>query len=173
MATLLDGTPVAVATARRLIAGVGRVLAVTRPGRGALVAALQGAGCEVLETADCERGMGASIAAGVRASPDAGGWLILPADMPTISVSTITVVNDCVVHGSLITRPVYDGRPGHPVGFHASLGNELGRLDGDTGARGIVARHRQAMTTVAVVDPGIHTDVDTPADLARLTAGGE
>ncbi len=173
MAALADGTPVAVATARHLAAGADRVLAVTRPGRDALVGVLREAGCEVLETADCERGMGASIAAGVRASPDADGWLILPADMPAVSVSTITVVNNCVVHGSLIARPVYDGRPGHPVGFHASLGIELGRLDGDTGARGVVARHRQALTTVAVMDPGIHTDVDTPGDLARLTAGGE
>ena len=40
-------------------------------------------------TADPARpGMGDSIAAGVRSTPDANGWLILPADLPLITSDT-------------------------------------------------------------------------------------
>jgi len=34
-------------------------------------------------------GMGTSIAAGVRASPDSDGWLVLPGDMPLVQPTTL------------------------------------------------------------------------------------
>ncbi|MCS4503486.1 Nicotine blue oxidoreductase [wastewater metagenome] len=172
MAALADGTPVAVATARALAAGCDRVVAVTRPDRDPLVKALRGAGCEVVVTAACRRGMGASLAAAVAASGAAAGWLVLPADMPAVAGTTVAAVAAALRRGSLIARPELDGRPGHPVGFSAELREALAALDGDTGARGVVARHRDAVARLAVDDPGILADIDTPADLVRLAGGG-
>lgn len=110
-------------------------------------------------------GMGHSIAAGVSAAGDANGWLILPADMPLVQPATIMAV----AHG-LDRYPVcyaqYRGMQGHPVGFGTELYSELMALQGDEGARRIVARY--AAQPIAVDDPGVHIDVDTAEDLARL-----
>lgn len=112
-------------------------------------------------------GMGHSIVAGVSASGDADGWLILPADMPLVQTSTILAVAD-----GLERYPVcyaqYRGIQGHPVGFGTELYSELMALQGDEGARRIVARY--AAQPIAVDDPGVHVDVDTEEDLARLSA---
>ncbi|RZL38587.1 MAG: nucleotidyltransferase family protein [Rubrivivax sp.] len=110
-------------------------------------------------------GMGHSIVAGVSATGDADGWLILPADMPLVRPETILAVAQ-----GLERYPVcyaqYRGIQGHPVGFGTELFSELMALQGDEGARRIVARY--AAQPVTVEDPGVHIDVDTAEDLARL-----
>ena len=110
-------------------------------------------------------GMGHSIVAGVSATGDADGWLILPADMPLVQPSTIMAVAQ-----GLERYPVcyaqYRGIQGHPVGFGTELYSELMALQGDEGARRIVARY--AAQPITVDDPGVHIDVDTAEDLARL-----
>jgi len=110
-------------------------------------------------------GMGHSIVAGVSATGDADGWLILPADMPLVQPTTIMAVAE-----GLERYPVcyaqYRGIQGHPVGFGTELYSELMALQGDEGARRIVARY--AAQPIAVDDPGVHIDVDTAEDLARL-----
>ena len=110
-------------------------------------------------------GMGHSIVAGVSATGDADGWLILPADMPLVQPSTIVAVAQ-----GLERYPVcyaqYRGIQGHPVGFGTELYSELMALQGDEGARRIVARY--AAQPITVDDPGVHIDVDTAEDLERL-----
>jgi molybdenum cofactor cytidylyltransferase len=110
-------------------------------------------------------GMGHSIVAGVSASGDADGWLILPADMPLVQPTTILAVAE-----GLERFPVcyaqYRGIQGHPVGFGTELYSELMALQGDEGARRIVARY--AAQAIPVDDPGVHVDVDTTEDLSKL-----
>jgi len=110
-------------------------------------------------------GMGHSIVAGVGATGDADGWLILPADMPLVQPTTLLAVAE-----GLERYPVcyaqYRGMQGHPVGFGTELYSELMALQGDEGARRIVARY--AAQPIPVDDPGVHVDVDTAEDLARL-----
>jgi molybdenum cofactor cytidylyltransferase len=110
-------------------------------------------------------GMGHSIVAGVSATGDADGWLILPADMPLVLPATILAVAE-----GLERYPVcyaqYKGIQGHPVGFGTELYSELVALQGDEGARRIVARY--AAQAIPVDDPGVHIDVDTTEDLAKL-----
>ncbi len=78
---------------------------------------LAGAGLEVISNPRAREGMGTSIAAGVAASADAGGWVIALADMPDIPASVIRSVADGLARGADIIAPVYRGRRGHPVGF--------------------------------------------------------
>ncbi|TGS08799.1 nucleotidyltransferase family protein, partial [Mesorhizobium sp. M4B.F.Ca.ET.190.01.1.1] len=68
LARLPDGTPVAAEAARRLLLAVPKVLAVVRPGAEALARVLNDAGCDVAFAPAAQRGMGASLAAGVQAS---------------------------------------------------------------------------------------------------------
>ncbi len=161
-----DGEPVGARAARALVAGVGNALAVVRPGDEALGQALAQAGCEVLRSADSLRGLGASLAAGVRASREAEGWIVALADMPRIQPATHRAVAAALGRGTRIAAAgAPDGRRGHPVGFAADLYADLAALDGDEGARGVLGRHRAWLEIVRVADPGIFFDVDTPADL--------
>jgi molybdenum cofactor cytidylyltransferase len=112
-------------------------------------------------------GMGDSIAAGVAARPGAGGWLVMPADMPLAKPSTMAAVA-----AALGSHPVayaqYRGRRGHPVGFGAELFSELVRLSGDEGARRVLARYPGQ--AVELDDAGVLLDMDTEADFASLRA---
>lgn len=113
-------------------------------------------------------GMGASIAAGVGARPDAAGWLLLPADMPLVQPATIAAVAQALDHHP-IAYAQYQGRRGHPVAFGAELYSELVTLSGDQGARRLIARY--PAHAVDVDDPGVLVDVDTEADLIALQGG--
>ena len=121
----------------------------------------------MLESPDCIRGMGASLAAGVAATPDATGWIVALGDMPFVKPLTIAAIVDKIEKGALIAAPVYQGIRGHPVGFSASLKAELMALDGDEGARSVLAAHRDAIEVLIVADEGVSADVDVPDDLAK------
>jgi molybdenum cofactor cytidylyltransferase len=161
--------PMAVVSARPLVRAVKRVLAVTRTGRRELRVALEGAGCEVIETDRSLGGLGASLAAGVEASADADGWLVALADMPFIRDETILAIRAAIEEGASIAAPVHhaSGTRGHPVGFAGALRRELLALQGDEGARSVLARHRDAVRLVSVDDIGILRDIDRPEDLER------
>ena len=78
-------------------------------------------------------------AAGVAARPGAGGWLVLPADMPLVQPSTLITVA-AAIGSQPVSYAQYQGRRGHPVAFGAELFSELVRLSGEEGARRILAR---------------------------------
>lgn len=107
-------------------------------------------------------GMGYSIATGVSACPDAGGWLVLPGDMPMVRTATLLeVARELANHAVVFAQ--HKGLRGHPVGFSAELYSELASLRGDEGARRLVARY--PAVGIEVDDPGVLIDVDTEADL--------
>jgi molybdenum cofactor cytidylyltransferase len=166
LARLPDGTPVAHEAAHRLLLIVPRVIAVVRPGSEPLARVLNDAGCDVVFSTDAERGMGASLAAGVAASDDAESWIVALADMPRIAIATIEAVARTLDGGASIVAPYYMGQRGHPAGFGLAHRDALLALDGDTGARALFALH--AVTRLDLDDAGVLTDVDTPDDLRTL-----
>ncbi len=165
LAPLPDGTPLGVAAARRMRTVLPDTLAVVRPGDEALAALLRREGIEVLPCATCAEGMSASLRCAIEARRDSAGWLIALADMPAIDVSTIAAVYAALLSGAQLAAPFYQGRQGHPVGFAASLRDELLALRGDHGARAVLERHAARLARVAVDDPGTLRDIDTPADI--------
>ena len=166
----LRGTPLAAHSARNLVAGAGNGLAVIPMGSAALRHVLEEAGCEILETSDTLRGMGASLAAAVAASSGAVGWVVALGDMPFIQVATIASIRAALEGGALVAVPrvASGGARGHPVGFASALRAELVALDGDHGARSVMERHRDRLATLEVDDPGILADIDVPADLEKF-----
>lgn len=165
LAPLADGTPLAVAAARRLIAAVPEAIAVLRPGDVELAAVLAAQGLRIVECAQAEYGMGHSLVAGVAAAGTADAWLIALADMPAIKHSTLAALVAQLATGSTLVAPFHNGQRGHPVGFAAEFAPELLALRGDAGARDLLARHALVLTRLDVEDPGILIDVDTPDDL--------
>jgi len=166
LALLPDGTPIAFQSARRLLSTVSTVVAVVRPGSEKLAEVLNDAGCDVVFSIDAERGMGATLAAAVRATQDADGWLVTLADMPWIEASTVEAVARSLDGGASIVAPFYRGQRGHPAGFGALHLDALRVLDGDAGARNLFVSER--VERIEVDDANILRDVDLPEDL-RVT----
>jgi molybdenum cofactor cytidylyltransferase len=111
-------------------------------------------------------GMGDSIAAGVRATHTASGWLVLPGDLPLVRPETLQAVADAIATHT-IAVPHHNGQRGHPVGFAASCRDELLQLTGAQGAAAVVrAQPPGAVLHLELDDPGIVMDIDTVADLA-------
>ena len=168
LARLADDRGVAETACARLLPAVDRVVAVVPAQPGALEDALRAAGAEVVRCDTAAPGMGVSIACGVSASTNAAGWLVALGDMPLVPTSQHRVVADALRAGADIAAPVCQGRRGHPVGFAARFGAELRALDGDEGARAVLARHRGALLELAVDDDAGWQDIDTPSDLAAV-----
>ncbi len=163
---LPDGTPIAVASLRHLRAALPRVIAVVRPGAGALAARLHAGGAEVTVCERADDGMGTTLAHAVRAAPDEAGWVVALADMPFIRPETIRRVAARLGAGAAIVAPRYAGERGHPVGFAGRFGPALAALAGDAGARDLLRAEAGALELLDCDDPGVVRDVDTPADLA-------
>ena len=111
-------------------------------------------------------GMGDSIAAAVRATAQANGWLIVLGDLPLIQASTLQTLSSALgLHDVVI--PTYNGQRGHPVGFSPRCREALLGLTGDTGASSVVKLF--GAVEIPVDDVGIVSDIDTLADLERVT----
>ena len=162
---LPDGAPIAVASLRNLRAAVPRVVAVVRPGADVLAQLLREGGAEVTACDRADDGMGTTLAHAVRASRDAGGWVVALADMPFIRPDTIQRVAARLAAGAALAAPRFAGERGHPVGFAARFGAALAALTGDAGARDLLRAESGALELVDCDDPGVIRDVDTPADL--------
>jgi molybdenum cofactor cytidylyltransferase len=158
------GAPLAVAALRNLRAAIVDVIAVVRPADSGsqheLHAQLAMEGAELVLCPDADAGIGRSLACGVRARPDAAGWLIALADMPEIRPSTIGAVRDAIAAGADAAAPAYAGQRGHPVAFGPACRAELLALTGDRGARGVLAAHPPRL--IDVDDPGCLLDIDVP-----------
>ena len=129
-------------------------------------------------------GMGDSIAAAVRATRDANGWLILPGDLPLIQSATLCLLADALggspareladgppgespdaVGQYEVVIPVCDGQRGHPVGFSAACRDSLLNLKGNQGAARVLTSYKAI--EIIVNDIGTVTDIDTLEDLQR------
>lgn len=113
-------------------------------------------------------GMGDSIAAGVSATANAAGWLILPGDLPLIQPESLRQVADALARHTVVV-PHYRGQQGHPVGFAKACFDALSLLSGDSGAKSVIQTYRltDEVCDLFIDDKGLVTDVDTVDDLSR------
>lgn len=161
------GLPMALAAARPLLEILDEVIAVVRPPdhphQRALHRLLESAGCRLVICDRAADGMGASLACGVQASSAGAGagWLVALADMPSIETNTVRLVVAALERGEPTAAPYYHGQRGHPVGFSTQCCTELLALEGDAGARVVLARHPPCR--IEVEDAGVVHDVDAPA----------
>jgi molybdenum cofactor cytidylyltransferase len=173
---LPGGDPVVVASARKLLAVLPTVIAVVPPDDGGVAALLSALGCEVTVCPDADSGMAASLVHAIRYSlsriqpPPAHlpahlphAWLVALGDMPHVAPATLRLLADALTAGAPIAAPVMQGRRGNPVGFGRAHLQALLALEGDQGARRLLQGF--PVTEVAVEDPGIFRDIDTPSDL--------
>lgn len=164
---LWRGEVVAVRAAETLARGVTRCYAVIRPDADALAALCERAGISVIRCDRAESGMGYSLACGVAhvAWDDAtDAVLVALADMPAIRPSTIARLAGEAGNPDVVVAPSYQGRRGHPVLFGRAHFSQLMGLTGDAGARDMLRANPPRL--VAIDDPGVLFDIDSPDDLA-------
>jgi molybdenum cofactor cytidylyltransferase len=159
---LIEEIPMAVATARNLLSAVSYSMAVLRPGHDELARWLGQEGLPSITCGESKQGMSASLRCGISATFDAEGWVVMLADMPFIKPTSISYVLEALQEGALLAAPEYKGTRGHPVGFSNTLRKELLQLCGDSGARKLLERYASQLKRIAVNDPGILIDIDTP-----------
>lgn len=113
-------------------------------------------------------GQAYSLRAGVEVAerdPTVQAVLVLLADEPRVPAAAVAAV---AATDADLARARYDDAPGHPVRLGRGVWPAAHRLEGDEGARSLLA----AGTVVEVPVPGPRpADVDTPADLTRLGGG--
>ena len=138
---------------------------VVKPGAQELSSHLRKEGCEVVVCMNAAEGMGASLACAARAAGKANGYLVALADMPFVRPSSIAAIRDAIAGGAPLAAPYFRARRGHPVGISGAFFDELLALQGDEGARQLLARNDSRLRKVPVGDPGVIRDIDTPGDL--------
>ncbi len=90
------------------------------------------------------------------------GVIIMLGDQPLMTSHSINALITCKqTTGKRIIAPLYNGKRGNPVLFDASLFPELLAIKGDEGARSVIERHKQEVTTIELSDAIASYDVDT------------
>lgn len=116
-------------------------------------------------------GQASSLRCGLAAlAEDTDAAAVLLADQPTISAPAIDAVVAAWRDGSgPVVRARYRDGPGHPVLLARSVWPEIATLEGDTGARPLLAAHPEWLAEVDV-DGDAPPDVDTWADYRALVS---
>jgi molybdenum cofactor cytidylyltransferase len=118
-------------------------------------------------------GLASSLKAGLRAVPaECDGALILLGDMPSITAAHVDRLVDAFAAApDAIVVPVHEGRQGNPLLWPRRYLPQLLQLDGDTGAKRLIAAHQHDVREVDLQTSGIFADIDTPDELARTRQG--
>lgn len=134
-------------------------------------------GLELVTNPRYAEGMGTSLARAAKelAGRDVDAAVVALGDMPWVRPAHVRALIEAhdLDSGRLIAVPTHGGKRGHPVLWSRRFLPELARLEGDQGARELLARHREHLVTVPVDDAAIHVDVDTPRDLEEARRGGD
>jgi molybdenum cofactor cytidylyltransferase len=155
--------------------GVDRVVVVVGPHVPELIPLASAAGADVLALAELTPDMRATVERGLawieeRYHPSADDcWLLAPGDHPAFTPAVVRQLLEAA-RGSTcsVVVPVHDGRRGHPALLcwrHVAGIRALPPTDGiNRYLRGVANETLE----VAVTDPGILANLDTPEDYARL-----
>jgi molybdenum cofactor cytidylyltransferase len=72
--------------------------------------------------------------------------------------------------GALIVAPMINGKRGNPVVWSRRFFPDLATLEGDAGARSLIASFSEAVTEVPMSGTAALVDVDTPEALEAVKA---
>jgi molybdenum cofactor cytidylyltransferase len=174
LAELGGKTLVRIVTEQALASKAQGVIVVTGHQAEQVEQALHGLDVKFVHNPDFAEGLASSVKAGIAAVANhADGAVICLGDMPLISAHLIDRLIEAFApdRGNLIAVPVSDNRRGNPVLWSRRFFNELMTLDGDIGARHLIARHSEAVAEVPVEGFGAFLDIDTPQALEAARRG--
>jgi CTP:molybdopterin cytidylyltransferase MocA len=155
-----------------------RGVATLRAGGAAPIVVVTGAaiaeplGVLIVHNPQWRSGMGSSLAAGLTALPEtASAAVIALADQPLVGSEAVRRLIAAHGEGAAVAVAAYDGQPRNPVLIARLHWPEvIASSAGDVGARPFLRSHRELITPVECADTGSPDDIDTPADLRRVTS---
>ena len=167
----LYGRPLLEHSIRAMTASpVGRVVVVLGAGAEDVIAQVDLHGAEPIVCERWEEGQSASLAFGLGELSDCDAVVVTLGDLPNLSTNAIRRVIAARGDGVEAVRATYAGEPGHPVLLERELFERLRDVSGDHGARNLLLS--VSSREVPCDDLGGGEDVDTPAQLDTLRAGG-
>lgn len=131
-------------------------------------------GADIVVNPFWESGLAGSIRLGVERAEEEGAdaILLLLADQPWLNAEVIQqFFNRMNGEPDMVIAASYEGILGAPMMFGSAWFAKLKTLEGDQGAKNIVAREGNRVQVVEWSDGAV--DVDTPEDLAGLMRGVE
>jgi molybdenum cofactor cytidylyltransferase len=165
---------VRIAAEQALASKASEVVVVTGHQAELVEQALKGLKLKFVRNPDFAGGLASSVKAGIAAvSKTADGAVICLGDMPLIDAHLIDRLVEAFDpdRGNLIVVPVAEGRRGNPVLWSRRFFGELMTLDGDIGARHLIAKHAEAVAEVPVDGETAFLDIDTPQALETARRG--
>lgn len=169
-----DGVPMVRLSAQKAIASSGNpVIVVTGHMALEIRDALSGFPVEIVHNARYASGLSSSITAALGAVPDkCSGILIALADMPFVSADDLSAMIEAFARcdASSVVRATALGEPGNPVIVPRALFSEIAALEGDRGARHVIAASGFPVIGVEIGRAAAY-DVDTIEALEM--AGGK
>jgi molybdenum cofactor cytidylyltransferase len=167
----IAGKPLARYAVKAALTSTARpIVVVTGHAREAVEAALRGLAFQSVYNPSFASGVASSLRAGIAAlPPDAAGAIVLLADMPAVTAALIDrlIAAFAARQDTLAAIPVGAGRRGNPVLLSADLFPSVAKLDGDEGARRLLATlPAERLIEVPIDDFGATLDVDTPDALS-------
>jgi molybdenum cofactor cytidylyltransferase len=166
----LDGAPLLEHALRTMAAApVDRVVVVLGAGADDVAAGVDLHGAEPVVCGRWEEGQSASLACGLAELAGCEAVVVTLGDQPRVSPDAIRRVISSR-NGAAAVRATYNGNPGHPVLLERELFVQLRNVSGDKGARNLLLSVQ--VLDVPCDDLGGGEDVDTPAELDALRAGG-
>ncbi|MCZ6448703.1 MAG: nucleotidyltransferase family protein [Alphaproteobacteria bacterium] len=172
----IDGIPmVARAVARIKGSGASPIIVVTGHQSAAVRTALADTAVTFAHNPDFAQGMAGSIGAGIEALPgDVAGALICLGDMPAIEAAEIDrLIEAFDAHGgAAICVPKAGRRRGNPVLFARRFFPELRALEGDNGAKIVIAAHAESLAEIPMAGTGTLVDLDTVEQIAGFSSSG-
>jgi nicotine blue oxidoreductase len=127
-------------------------------------------------------GMGSSLRAALQAlteagrgpetGPEIGAVVVALADQPLVGAAAVARLIAAYRDGASVAVAAYGGQPRNPVLLAREHWPEvIATATGDQGARTFLRTRSELVTLVECGDTGRPDDIDTPADLARITDG--
>jgi CTP:molybdopterin cytidylyltransferase MocA len=166
----LDGLPLLEHSLRTMTAApVGRVVVVLGSGADDVIASVDLHGADAIVCSRWEEGQSASLACGLAELASCEAVVVTLGDQPRVSPDGIRRVI-AARNGAAAVRATYGGEPGHPVLLEQELFEPLRNVSGDKGARNLLLSVQ--VLDIPCDDLGGGEDVDTPAELDALRAGG-
>jgi len=166
----LDGVPMLEHSLRTITAApVGRVVVVLGSSADEIARGVDLHGADPIVCARWEEGQSASLACGLAELAQCEAVIVTLGDQPRVSPDAIRRVI-AARNVALAVRATYHGHPGHPVLLERALFEALRDVSGDKGARNLLMS--VPVLDIPCDDLGGGEDVDTPAELDALRAGG-
>jgi molybdenum cofactor cytidylyltransferase len=170
----INGRPLVRIAAEEALKSQARpVIVVTGHQRERVEAAVSGLDVVLVHNPNFAGGLSTSLKAGIAAVPaDADGAIVCLGDMPQVDAKLIDRLLSAFdpEKGALVVVPTIDGKRGNPVVWSRRFFPELAALDGDTGARHLIASYPEAVTEVPLTGNAALVDVDTPDVLKAVKA---